>query len=370
MFKTVLIENNFFINKQNSIIDSTVFNALIKCKNKINNEKYLKLWDNTKKYSNDYELIYIPNKNNRKHSISRYKPLSRAYFKLWEIIYDFNLMKEPGIITVFCLAEGPGGFMESVINFRNNSNDSIYGITLKSVNKDIPGWLKSSKFIKKNNIKITYGLDGTGNLYNIDNIKYLNTFIGEKVDYITADGGFDFSVNFNKQEELSYRIIFSEIISALTILKIGGTFICKIFDIHTIITVKFIYLLFSYFGKVYITKPYTSRPANSEKYLVCIGFKGIDSDFLELLYMYITHWDMLKEQFLSFISVPDTFFHKLFIYNNYISLIQIKNINMTLNLIDTNILNKNKIIKKQSKIAKDWCNNYNIRINNNSKFII
>ena len=60
--------------------------------------------------------------------------------------------------------------------FRNCKNDKI-GITLKSVNRDIPGWVKSSKFIKKHNINITYGIDGTGNLYNINNIKYLKIFL-------------------------------------------------------------------------------------------------------------------------------------------------------------------------------------------------
>lgn len=137
MFKSILIENNFFYKKSNAVIDKSIYDKLIKCKNQINEEQYLKLWDNTKKYSNEYELVYIPNKNNRKNSISNYKPLSRSYFKLWEIIYDFNLLKEQENLTILCLAEGPGGFMESIINFRNNKNDEIYGITLKSVNKDI-----------------------------------------------------------------------------------------------------------------------------------------------------------------------------------------------------------------------------------------
>ena len=220
--------------------------------------------------------------------------------------------------------------MESIVSYRNNKQDNIYGITLRSVNRDIPGWVKSSKFIKKHNINITYGLDGTGDLYNINNIKYLNQFIGKKVDLVTADGGFDFSINFNKQEELSYRIIFCEIISALNILKKGGTFICKIFDIHSLVTVKLIYLLFNYFGKVYITKPYTSRPANSEKYMVCLNFKGIHSSYLELLFIYVKKWDILKNDFLSFIDIPNYFFHKIYIYNNYITLMQIKNINNTL----------------------------------------
>lgn len=373
MLKSVLIStfsiNNSDNNSDNKIIDSQILKDLITYKNQINIDKNLKYWDNTKKYSNNYELIYIPNKNNRKNSISIHKPLSRSYFKLWEIIYDFNLFREKRDLDILCLAEGPGGFMESIINFRNNPKDNIYGITLKSTNKDIPGWTKSLNFLKNNNIQITYGSDNTGNLYNIDNIKYIKTFIKKKVDYITADGGFDFSIDFNKQEELSYRIIICEIVSALNILKDNGSFVCKIFDIHTNITVKIIYLLTYYFEKVYITKPCTSRPANSEKYLVCINFKGIDDNVLDLLFLYIKKWDSLKDNILSFIDVPDIFFRKLFIYNNYISLLQIKNIKHTLDLIENDINNKNDIIKDQTKIAIEWCNHYNIRINYNSKFM-
>ena len=85
------------------------------------------------------------------------------------MIHDFDLLKEKKKINVFCLKKGPGGFMEAIINFRNRSDDKMFGITLKSVNKDIPGWVKAKKFIQNNNIKITYGSDGTGNLYNHQN---------------------------------------------------------------------------------------------------------------------------------------------------------------------------------------------------------
>ena len=39
-----------------------------------------------------------------------------------------------------CIAEGPGGFMEALNNYRktfNITNDNIYGITLKSVKRHI-----------------------------------------------------------------------------------------------------------------------------------------------------------------------------------------------------------------------------------------
>jgi hypothetical protein len=41
-------------------------------------------WDKHKKFSNDYELIHIPNKRNRTDSIAYYQPLSRSYFKMVE----------------------------------------------------------------------------------------------------------------------------------------------------------------------------------------------------------------------------------------------------------------------------------------------
>ena len=32
------------------------------------------------------------------------------------------------------------------------------------------------------------------------------------MDIITADGGFDFSIDFNKQEEMACRLIFSQVV--------------------------------------------------------------------------------------------------------------------------------------------------------------
>ena len=53
----------------------------------------------------------------------------------------------------------------------------------------------------------------------------------------------------------------------------GGTFILKIFDMFLKSTDDYIYLLSLFYNKVYIIKPQTSRLANSEKYIICKGFK-------------------------------------------------------------------------------------------------
>jgi cap1 methyltransferase len=45
----------------------------------------------------------------------------------------------------------------------------------------------------------------------------------------------------------------------------GGKFVCKIFDVFTPFTAGLIYILYRHFERICIIKPYTSRPANSER---------------------------------------------------------------------------------------------------------
>lgn len=375
MSKTIILLNNDKYNnkKIKEIVDKELINKLNSYKDKIdilhnNNE-----WDSAKKLGNDYELIYLPNKKNKIDSIALYQPLSRSYFKLWEIIHDFKLLNDTKKYNILCLAEGPGGFIEAIINYRNKFkiSDDINAITLKSTKKDIPGWKKSKTFLQNNkNINITFGTDNTGNLYNIENIKYLKTKFYNSIDFITADGGFDYSTNFNKQEEMSYKIIFCEIVAALSTQKTGGTFVCKIFDSFTFITIRFMFLLFTFYDKVYITKPFTSRPANSEKYIVCTGFKYIDDSYLNLLYTYIENWDSHKKNILSFIDLPYIFVKRIKIFNNILTNKQINNIEKTINL-NNNLNDKNQqiLLEEQIKKAVSWCNLYNITINKFSNYI-
>ena len=84
------------------------YDKLIQVKNKIDSLEDCKLWDKIKKISNDFELIYLPNKKLKSSSVSTYEPLCRSYFKLWEIIHDFNLINNSSPIKAAGLAEGPG----------------------------------------------------------------------------------------------------------------------------------------------------------------------------------------------------------------------------------------------------------------------
>lgn len=70
------------------------------------------------------------------------------------------------------------------------------------------------------------------------------------------------------------KLFLGEIITALHIQAEGGKFILKIYDIGFEITRQLILLVAAHYEKVRIVKPITSRPGNSEKYLLCEGFRG------------------------------------------------------------------------------------------------
>ena len=327
-------------------------------------DKHISQWDNTKKYTNPYEFIHT-NVPNTKNSISKIKPISRAFFKLIEIYNTHHLLPQNDIpLKSFHLAEGPGGFIEATTYLRTNSNDKYYGMTLiEDKNINIPGWNKVDFLLKKYpNIELVTGADKTGDLYKEENLKYIIQKHAHSMDIVTADGGFDFSADFNKQEQLAFRLIFTQVIYALVMQKKNGHFVLKIFDIFEDCTIDILYLLSSFYEKVIIMKPYTSRYANSEKYVVCKYFKYEKIDDLYPKFVgilkFFNGFDFSKYKIKSILDIP--------IQNYYVNSINEINAILGHQQID-NILNTIKIIthkdKKQEKIYNLKCQNVTKCIN-------
>ena len=292
-------------------------------------------WDYYKKLTNPYEYIHtqVPD---IKVSICKYKPLSRSFFKMIEIINTFSFLSEKNTINCFHLAEGPGGFIEAFNYKRNNKGDKYYGMTLIAEDINIPSWKKSSHFINNNNnVIIEYGSTKTGDLFMKENLIYCFNNYANSMDYITGDGGFDFSVDFNKQEDLSMKLILAQIFFAIIMQKEGGNFVLKIFDIFKLKTVEIIFLLTNLYDYVYIYKPYTSRIANSEKYIVCKNYKNNNKNITNEI---INNFDYLLDNIdciysLFNIALPKLFLKKIEEINAIYGQQQIENINTTLNFI-------------------------------------
>ena len=219
--------------------------------------------------------------------------LSRAFYKLWEILFLFNIADKKEL-TYAALAEGPGAFIQAVINYRQKlgqgiSKDKIFGVTIHPekgkyiemgkqfmgfYNKKVPGYLnihetvnkiESAKHTAKDNGVITQV--NTITLFKKD-IEQSKTY----ADLVTADGGFDWD-DENYQEQEGYQLILGEIIAALRVQAKSGHFVLKIFETFTIPSIKLIYLLSSFYEETFIHKPFFSRTSNSEKYVICKGFK-------------------------------------------------------------------------------------------------
>ena len=332
---------------------------------KINN---FKKWDYAKKLSNPFELI---NQGGYK-SISSINPISRSYFKLLELINDFGLIKDQDKYSYCGLAEGPGGFVECFIKYRKKMflgrYDNLICMTLRSDNTDIPNWNKAANLFNNNNVTISYGSDGTGNIYHMDNIIHLRNTLGDNlVDFVTADGGFDYSVDFNHQEQMSSKLIFAEIVCAFNISKLGANFVLKIFDIYTLLTIKLLYLLTLFYDEVSIVKPHTSRPANSEKYVVCKGFRGISDEHRFHFIKMLKEWNSNKGHVsdISGISMPSEFINSLYTLNLKYAKIQISNILKTIVFIERKLNSNDLEYRKhiQTLYSLQWCKKYNNPIN-------
>lgn len=235
-----------------------------------------KKWDRFKKYCNPHELIFTSTPEHT--SISFVSPISRSFFKLWEVMHDHGahfFVAQPGPLRAVFLAEGPGGFVEAWVRKRAGHCDSLFGMTLLSPNKSVPDWRFNDKSAR---LTIMTGADGTGDLYSVQNIDSLVSQVGaNSANVITADGGFDFSGNYNYQERLSLRLIAAEVYASLRLQAPGGTLFLKVYDLRLHSTLGLLSILVDAYNGVRIIKPKSSRPANSEKYLLCTAFRRVPS---------------------------------------------------------------------------------------------
>ena len=357
-------------------INKTLAEYLKRVKEQISSINIVTQWDNIKKYTNPYEYIHTPVPS-YKFSVSRLKPLSRSFFKMIEIYNTFKLgdLYKIKAINTFHLAEGPGGFIEAFVSLRKNKLDTYHAMTLIDENVNVPGWKKSENFLRNNpNVIIETGYDKTGNLYKTENLQYCMNKYQNSMEFITADGGFDFSVDFNKQELMAFRLILSQIAFAITMQKEKGCFILKVFDIFLESTVELVYFLCCFYEQVYIIKPHTSRYANSEKYIVCRYFKFKDT--VEISKKFLAVFTVLnrinhnKYMIKAIIDIPIQYYYlcQLEEINAVLGQQQIENILMTIKMIEDTNWSKDHISKIKNQNVKrciHWCLKHNISYNKN-----
>jgi 23S rRNA U2552 (ribose-2'-O)-methylase RlmE/FtsJ len=254
-----------------------------------------KNWEYYKKVVNPYELVYTQKKyDNFPESICILKPLSRSYFKMTEmleLINFFGTFRSENVRGAH-VCEGPGGFIEALYDeaFKNRKKvQTSIAMTLKSKQSNVPGWKRASQFLQKNrNVRILYGEDDTGDIMKPENQQYfidycIHPAYGGKMNLFTADGGFDFSCDYTKQESLIFPLLLASTKIGFEVLRKGGVFILKLFDFYEKATVDLLYFLSCHFSEWTLYKPATSRPCNPEQYFIGKGFIGCTDEVFDVL---------------------------------------------------------------------------------------
>jgi 23S rRNA U2552 (ribose-2'-O)-methylase RlmE/FtsJ len=349
------------------------------------------IWKKVRWYINDYDFLV-------KDPI-----INRAFYKYWEIINVFNVFdKYSDTDTIFHCAEAPGGFIQGSniylqldnykpveheerlidddgfmkVKKKKRKNDKQYKIYTISLNKDLPQYrlynLPSyNKRVINKNICVTYGRDNTGDINNLENIDYINKYIGDNGSFlVTADGGFDEGTDFNNKEQLHYYLILNEIYSALCLQKLGGTLILKVFDIFTSTSINLLYLLNLVYEEIYIYKPKTSRPTNSEKYIICKNMKLYDKkNVLTNLRKLSENFKLQKNKYTSFTlfdSIPQEFIDNIRHMNTSLLNKQCEYLQKAIDLCDNKEFINNYeseleiSLDRRRKVFKEWEKMYNL----------
>jgi hypothetical protein len=319
--------------------------------------------------------------------------LSRGFYKMWEMIQMFKLV--PLDVSDFVsahLAEGPGAFTQATILYRDmyikkkytTKNDKYYAITIhvddELEKNHVPKMEKKFMEYYENEkpqrllVHKTYPLSAikeekkqkggsdkdNGDLRKVETIiNFGKEFKTNKAMLVTGDGGMNWN-NENTQEQESLMLIYGQICTALIIQEDGGTFVLKLFETFTTVTLKLITILNQLYSEVIIVKPLMSRDSNSEKYLICKNFKGFDKNIkiIKQLLSILKQWKKNMQGSLidiNNIDLDEKFINMIIALNTEIANRQIESINKIF-----------IFIKKQDYYGQDYNNFKNSQISTSS----
>lgn len=335
--------------------------------------------------------------------------INRAFYKYWEIVNEFSIFENftENDIIYHC-AEAPGGFiqgsniflqLDSVIKKpiildeidsegftkvkKKKHEPKKYKIFTISLNKDLPQYRSYNlpsynKSVINKQVYITYGKDNTGDINNVENVYYIKNLINKQQNngfyLITSDLGFDEGNEFNNKEQLHCSAITNCILNAVILQQDDGNYILKVFDIFTETSIHLLYLLNTLYKEIYVYKPKTSRPSNSEKYIICKGFNctpEYKSKVITILTELSNSFKKNTQKYVSFKlfeKIPDSFIDKYKEMNTELLNIQCQFLTKAIYLCENNDFMKTYdrslpvSLENRRQVFKNWELQYNLNV--------
>ncbi len=271
------------------------------------------------------------------------KSVTNAWLKMWELNKEFSLSNRNGI-NLFDNASMPGAFILAMDYYASSNNIKFNWMASSLLGGEALG--DTYCIYKHNPSHYIMTPENNGDVLSKkltqDIIKKV-----KKVNLYTADIAGSAAIHgYALEEENNLPLNCGQIIGALVSMEVGGHAVFKSFTYSHMMSLNLIDILAHLWKEVFITKPITSRPLNSETYFVCKGFLGSKKimDLVKLLENYIDK----KYEYLYLITDQD--FMKSVVDSDVIHTDQTKLLNKVINeyiVLDT--------IKQEHKNFRQKC---------------
>ncbi|XP_071742906.1 cap-specific mRNA (nucleoside-2'-O-)-methyltransferase 2 [Lepeophtheirus salmonis] len=238
---------------------------------------------------------------------------TQAWVKMIEIL-NVYFPSYPESMKTLHICESPGAFISATNHHFQRIKWSWKALSLNPYyeGNTYPDLNNDDRHSRCNLSNWDYGTKNTGSV--IEDIEgYFDILRGYGADLVTADGSINCLKTPNEQENMVLRLKTAEIILALNSLKIGGSFVIKLFTFFEPPTIKLLYILNLCFDKMSIFKPIASKEGNSEVYIISKGYNGKVMSYLsDWLQNYVLKNS--QNTMFSYESIPKSF--KDWIYNS------------------------------------------------------
>lgn len=205
--------------------------------------------------------------------------VSNAWVKAWELFSQaWPRLPPPAAAPLrhFDNASLPGAWLLAGAHMAASARQpyswrasSLYASEEKGALQDDFGLMR---LYPENWVKPTADYDG--DVTKPETFDHLAKTVGRTIHLYTSDLGFAPRGDPNRHEEEHHAANVGQVRVGLRLLQPGGTLITKQFTFFRRESRLLIASLVGQFRKVSICKPFFSKPANSEVYLVCTGFLG------------------------------------------------------------------------------------------------
>ena len=228
--------------------------------------------------------------------------VTNAWLKMFEMcgLFDLSRLARGGRLTAFCNAELPGAFIAAINHFCAGHRialdwcgSSLFpsgGVANESEAFATEALGDRYGLFKHNRARWVMGDPGTSDPDGApwtdgdvtvpatlrDQAGRVRRRLSGGADLYTADAGIDASSDYARQEENNLHVHFGQALAGLMTLREGGVIVLKQYSWHHPFTRGLIAELATHFDALVLCKPLTSRPANSEIYVVGTGFRGLD----------------------------------------------------------------------------------------------